>query len=224
MAGFKPAAQAANKKAGAGPVRGPGTGTSDDVKEVVPPGTYIMPADSTQAIGLENLGGLGFKPGAKAAQAPAAEAPGMGFKAGGVPVNLSNGEFKLSPEQVHAIGAQVLEGLKAATHTPAAQQEREEPGEHEAPEPSRNELYFADGGTVRKPPPVDIAQGLREAVIDPIVSDVRQGNRVLREIPDPRGLNVEVLPLPAHQIPGKQCTNDAHCLLQRREVRDRSAE
>ena len=148
MAGFKPAAQAANKKAGAGPVRGPGTGTSDDVKEAVPPGTYIMPADSTQAIGPENLGGLGFKPGAKAAQAPAAEAPGMGFKAGGVPVNLSNGEFKLSPEQVHAIGAQVLEGLKAATHTPAAQQEREEPGEHEAPEPSRNELFFADGGLV----------------------------------------------------------------------------
>ena len=181
MAGFKPAAQAANKKAGAGPVRGPGTGTSDDVKEAVPPGTYIMPADSTQAIGPESLGGLGFKPGAKAAQAPAAEAPGMGFKAGGVPVNLSNGEFKLSPEQVHAIGAQVLEGLKAATHTPAAQQEREEPGEQEVPEPSRNELYFADGGTVRKPPPVDIAQGLREAVIDPIVSDVRQGNRVLQQ-------------------------------------------
>ena len=148
MAGFKPAAQAANKKAGAGPVRGPGTGTSDDVKEAVPPGTYIMPADSTQAIGPENLGGLGFKPGAKAAQAPAAEAPGMGFKPGGVSVNLSNGEFKLSPEQVHAIGAQVLEGLKAATHTPAAQQEREEPGEHEAPEPSRNELFFADGGLV----------------------------------------------------------------------------
>ena len=137
-----------NGFANGGVVRGPGSGTSDSVKGKVPAGTYIMPADSTQAIGQENLEGLGFKPGAKLAPAPAAEGPGMGFKAGGVPVNLSNGEFKLSPEQVHAIGAQVLEGLKAATHTPAAQQEREEPGEHEAPEPSRNELFFADGGLV----------------------------------------------------------------------------
>lgn len=134
--------------ANGGVVRGPGSGTSDSVKDKVAAGTYIMPADSTQAIGPENLEGLGFKPGAKAAPAPAAEGPGMGFKAGGVPVNLSDGEFKLSPEQVHAIGAQVLEGLKAATHTPAAQQEREEPGEKEAPDPSRNELYFADGGVV----------------------------------------------------------------------------
>lgn len=159
MAGFKPAAQAAKKKAGSGPVRGPGSGTSDSVKDKVPAGTYIMPADSTQAIGPENLEGLGFKPGAKGEPAPASDAPAMGFKPGSVPVNLSNGEFKLSPEQVHAIGAQVLEGLKAATHTPAAQQEREEPGEKEAPEPSRNELYFADGGVVedekkKKVPPL----------------------------------------------------------------------
>ena len=134
--------------ANGGVVRGPGSGTSDSVKDRVAAGTYIMPADSTQAIGPENLEDLGFKPGAKAAPAPAVEGLGMGFKAGSVPVNLSDGEFKLSPDQVHAIGAQVLEGLKAATHTPAAQQEREEPGEHEAPEPSRNELFFADGGLV----------------------------------------------------------------------------
>ena len=144
--------------ANGGVVRGPGSGTSDSVKDKVPAGTYIMPADSTQAIGPESLECLGFKPGAKAAPAPAVEGLGMGFKAGGVPVNLSNGEFKLTPEQVHAIGAQVLEGLKAATHTPAAQQEREEAGEKEAPEPSRNELYFADGGVVedekKKAPPL----------------------------------------------------------------------
>lgn len=140
MFGFnKPAARSAGKtssrrgavsqSSGSGQVRGPGSGTSDSIKTAVPEGSYIMPADSTQAIGSENLEGLGFKPGS-------------------VPVNLSDGEFKLSPDQVHAIGAQVLEGLKAATHTPAAQQEREEPGEKEALEPSRNELYFADGGLV----------------------------------------------------------------------------
>ena len=140
MLGFnKPAAHPAGKTSGrraaapqgegSGEIRGPGSSTSDSIKTAVPEGSYIMPADSTQAIGPENLEGLGFKPG-------------------GVPVNLSNGEFKLSPEQVHAIGTQVLEGLKAATHTPAAQQEREEPGEQEGPEPSRNELYFADGGMV----------------------------------------------------------------------------
>ena len=159
MLGFnKPAAQPAGKTSGrraaapqgegSGEIRGPGSSTSDSIKTAVPEGSYIMPADSTQAIGLENLEGLGFKPGAKAAPAPATEAPGMGFKPGGVPVNLSDGEFQLSPEQVHAIGAQVLEGLKSATHTPAAQQEREEPGEQEGTEPSRDELYFADGGMV----------------------------------------------------------------------------
>ena len=50
---------------GFGMVRGPGTGTSDDVKDAVPPGTYIMPADSTQQIGPEALGAAGFRPGSK---------------------------------------------------------------------------------------------------------------------------------------------------------------
>lgn len=154
----RPGHMAGKSFANGGMVRGHGSGTSDSVKDKVPAGTYIMPADSTQAIGPEALEGLGFKPDAKAAPAPAVEGLGMGFKAGGVPVNLSNGEFKLTPEQVHAIGAQVLEGLKAATHTPAAQQEREEAGEKEAPEPSRNELFFADGGVVedekKKAPPL----------------------------------------------------------------------
>lgn len=79
-----------------GMVRGPGTGTSDDVKAVVPEGSYIMPADSTEAIGPETLASMG-KP---------------------VPVNLSNGEYQMPPEQVHAIGAQVLDQMKDATHEP----------------------------------------------------------------------------------------------------------
>ena len=82
-----------------GPVRGPGTGTSDDVPDNVPEGTYIMPADSTKAIGEKTLGGLGMR---------------------GIDVNLSNGEFKLPPKQVHAIGVQALNQMKDATHTPSS--------------------------------------------------------------------------------------------------------
>ena len=129
---------------GFGMVRGPGTGTSDDVKDAVPPGTYIMPADSTQEIGPEALGAAGFRPGSKP-KAP--NIPGMGFGASAqVPVNLSNGEFRLSPEQVHAIGVQVLEGMKAATHTPAGEQ-----GGSDGDDASTRELFFADGGLVDDP-------------------------------------------------------------------------
>lgn len=129
---------------GSGMVRGPGTGTSDDVKDAVPPGTYIMPADSTQEIGPEALGAAGFRPGSKP-KAP--NIPGMGFGASAqVPVNLSNGEFRLSPEQVHAIGVQVLEGMKAATHTPAGEQ-----GGSDGDDASTRELFFVDGGPVKDP-------------------------------------------------------------------------
>jgi len=115
-----------------GMVRGPGTGTSDDVPDEVPEGTYIMPADSTQALGPDRLaamGARGFSPGGKQ----------TGKK---VPVNLSNGEFKMPPEQVHAIGVQALDQAKNATHQPvrgfAPQARQEEPRQ-----------FFADGGGVR---------------------------------------------------------------------------
>lgn len=127
-----------------GLVRGPGTGTSDSVKTSVPEGTYIMPADSTQEIGPEALGAAGFRPGSKP-KAP--NIPGMGFgPTAQVPVNLSNGEFRLSPEQVHAIGVQVLEGMKAATHTPAGEQV-----DNDGDDASTRELFFADGGLVEDP-------------------------------------------------------------------------
>jgi len=137
-------AKAPTAARGSGMVRGPGTGTSDDVKDAVPPGTYIMPADSTQEIGPEALGAVGFRPGSKP-KAP--NIPGQGFgPAAQVPVNLSNGEFRLSPEQVHAIGVQVLEGMKAATHAPAGEQ-----GDNDSDDASTRELFFADGGLVEDP-------------------------------------------------------------------------
>lgn len=96
----------ADAYADGGMVRGPGTGTSDSVKDAVRPGTFIMPADSTKEIGASALS-----------------------KMSKVPVRLSNGEYKLTPEQVHAIGVQTLEGMKDATHEPARK-------------------AYADGGTV----------------------------------------------------------------------------
>lgn len=107
--------QAAGLKDG-GPVRGPGTGTSDDVPDEVPEGTYIMPADSTKTFGEDALANLGSSR---------------------VPVNLSNGEFKLPPEQVHAIGVQALNQMKDATHTPSST---------EAAKGMKPELFFEGGG------------------------------------------------------------------------------
>lgn len=78
-----------------GVVRGPGTGTSDSIPDEAEPGTFIMPADSTEAIGPSAL-----------------------EKMGTVPVRLSDGEFKIPPEQVMALGAAVLKLYKDATHTP----------------------------------------------------------------------------------------------------------
>lgn len=78
-----------------GMVRGPGTGTSDSIPDEAEPGTFIMPADSTAAIGPSALA-----------------------KMGTVPVRLSDGEFKVPPEQVMAIGEAVLKLMKDATHAP----------------------------------------------------------------------------------------------------------
>ena len=115
MYGFKKHTKGGHRQkfANGGMVRGPGTGTSDDIEDDVDEGTYIMPADSTEAIGPENLEQMGndapngFKPGAKGKK---------------IPVALSNGEFKLPPEQLQAIGQQVLDQMRAQTHTPAGMQ------------------------------------------------------------------------------------------------------
>lgn len=114
----------ADAYADGGLVRGPGTGISDDIEDEVQEGTFVMPADSTEAIGPEVMDQAG--------------------KA--VPVNLSNGEAKLPPEALQAIGAQVMEAIKDVTHVPAAQQARGFPmGEMDDGEDRMN---FADGGVV----------------------------------------------------------------------------
>lgn len=119
-------------KAG-GLIRGPGTGTSDSIETEKEPGTFIMPADSTEAIGPEALEELG-------------EVDGGAMEEQGemMPVRLSNGEFEVPPEQVQALGEAVLTVMRNATHQAAG-------GAQKAPTsngfvPSQ---HFASGGVVK---------------------------------------------------------------------------
>lgn len=96
MRGFKPNGQ---RKEALGLIEGEGTGTSDSIAAQIPQGSYVMPADSTQAIGPEKLAQMGRQ----------------------LPVRVSHGEYGLSPEQVHAVGVQALDQMKDATHTPVRQ-------------------------------------------------------------------------------------------------------
>lgn len=73
-----------------GPIAGPGTGTSDSIPTAVDEGTYILPADTTAAVGL------GIKPK--------------------VPAKVSNGEYQIAPEDVYELGRQVLDKVRDATH------------------------------------------------------------------------------------------------------------
>ena len=107
--------------ANGGMVRGPGTGTSDDIETEIPAGSYIMPADTTRKVGAEALGELG-KP---------------------VPVALSNGEYQMPPEQVHAVGVETLNQIKDATHTPVARGFN--PGQ--APQRDESRLFLNPGGS-----------------------------------------------------------------------------
>lgn len=79
-----------------GLIKGPGTGTSDDIEKRIPTGSYIMPADSTEQITPETLASLGE---------PA-------------DVFVSNGEYELPPEQIYALGVQVLDQMRNSTHEP----------------------------------------------------------------------------------------------------------
>lgn len=111
----------ATSYANGGMVRGPGTGTSDDIETEIPAGSYIMPADTTRKVGAEALGELG-KP---------------------VPVALSNGEYQMPPEQVHAVGVETLNQIKDATHTPVARGFN--PGQ--APQRDESRLFLNQGGS-----------------------------------------------------------------------------
>ncbi|SDG85286.1 hypothetical protein SAMN05216588_101190 [Pseudomonas flavescens] len=149
MYGLRPLPQRLNS---GGLVKGPGTGTSDSIETEVPAGSYIMPADSTAAIGEQKLGGLGIsREMLEQHRNRKANSPGLGlnlqmlqdYKAGKfrqqpeMPVALSNGEYEMPPEQVHALGTAVLDQVKNATHTPSSGDGQDGPRQ-----------FFADGGAV----------------------------------------------------------------------------
>jgi len=123
-----------------GIVHGPGTGTSDDIPDEMREGSYVLPADTTaKTVGPQTNAMLNQM------QAGAGGAPRglpMGKK---VPVQLSNGETKLTPEDVHAIGAQALDALKGATHTPVA---RGMPANIPGGQQDDTRMFFAEGGAV----------------------------------------------------------------------------
>ncbi|MGY5392080.1 hypothetical protein [Acinetobacter sp. NigerLNRRAM0016] len=137
-----------------GLIQGAGTGTSDDIKKNVPAGSYIMPADSTQQIGTNNLKNMGSP----------------------TPVNLSNGEFQLSPDQVHSVGVQTLNAMKDQTHMPVDQPQLGfKPGQN------KPELFFANGGLVPSayPSADDIRRAQQNRVGGPQMRDVTPINRQL---------------------------------------------
>ena len=137
--------------ANGGMVRGPGTGTSDDVKRTVPAGSYIMPADTTRKVGAKALSGMG-----QARGMPGFNQPDLGKP---VPVALSNGEYQMPPEQVHAVGVETLNQIKDATHTPAARGFN--PGQ--APQRDESRLFLNQGGS-----PVDEERKRRDALVNQI--------------------------------------------------------
>jgi hypothetical protein len=130
-----------------GLIQGAGTGTSDDIKKTVPSGTFIMPKDSTDAIGEENLARLGEP----------------------TEVNLSNGEYQLSPDQVHSVGVQTLDAMKDQTHMPVNQPQLGfKPGQN------KPELFFANGGLVPSayPSADDIRRAQQNRIGGPQMRDV----------------------------------------------------
>lgn len=137
-----------------GMIHGAGNGTSDDIKKNVPAGSYIMPADSTEQIGTENLKNMG-RP---------------------TPVNLSNGEFQLSPDQVHSLGVQTLDAMKDQTHMRVDQPQLGFKTGQNKPE-----LFFANGGLVQSPYPSadDIRRAQQNRISGPQMRDVTPINRQL---------------------------------------------
>jgi len=129
--------------ANGGLIVGPGTGTSDSIEKTVPAGTYILPADTTKKLGF-GIPGYGGNP-----KEQPREQPRLGIPRKQVPVAVSNGEYELPPEQVHAIGAALLDQVKETTHKPAgfglnkAMLAAAKGGTREEPR-----HFFADGGLV----------------------------------------------------------------------------
>lgn len=129
-------------------IKGRGTGKSDSIKKKVPRGTYIMPADSTEQLGLDEDGmpQEGAMQEGMPPEMDMTQDQDTGFNPGqqqGIDINVSNGEAEYSPEMVQGIGEQVLNDMKDQTHTDTGM-----PAQGFNPQTKENEVYFRDGGTV----------------------------------------------------------------------------
>ena len=168
-----------------GLIQGAGTGTSDDIKKNVPAGSYIMPADSTQQIGTNNLKNMGSP----------------------TPVNLSNGEFQLSPDQVHSVGVQTLDAMKNQTHVPVDQPQLGfKPGQN------KPELFFANGGLVPSayPSADDIRRAQQNRVGGPQMRDVSGITRdVNRPMPSTNVNNTASSTVTSNSTPSSSPANPA---------------
>lgn len=164
-----------------GLIQGAGTGTSDDIKKNVPAGSYIMPADSTQQIGTNNLKNMGSP----------------------TPVNLSNGEFQLSPDQVHSVGVQTLDAMKDQTHTPVDQPQLGfKPGQN------KPELFFANGGLVPSayPSADDIRRAQQNRIGGPQMRDV---SGITRDVNRPLPSTTVNTPPTSNSTPSSSPANPA---------------
>jgi hypothetical protein len=157
------AIEKASGYADGGMIRGKGTGTSDDIQRNMPDGTYIMPADSTKTIGAKALQKMGKN----------------------TPVHVSNGEYELPPEQVHAIGVQVLDAVKDKTHTPVRQPKGFHAGN-----------FFSDGGV--KDDPFKNKPGQVGGGLDPFApinnSQIPKGTPTPEPAPSAAPMSAEVKP------------------------------
>lgn len=96
-----------------GRIEGPGSGSSDSVHGVMRPGSYVLSADTTRAMGEQKLRQMMEKAGVR---------PGEGGQDGaGVPVRLSNGEWHMPPEVVRYFGEEHFNKLQQKFHRPTAQ-------------------------------------------------------------------------------------------------------
>ena len=164
-----------------GLIQGAGTGTSDDIKKNVPAGSYIMPADSTQQIGTNNLKNMGSP----------------------TPVNLSNGEFQLSPDQVHSVGVQTLDAMKDQTHMPVNQPQLGfKPGQN------KPELFFANGGLVPSayPSADDIRRAQQNRIGGPQMRDV---SGITRDVNRPLPSTTVNTPSTSNSTPSSSPANPA---------------
>lgn len=140
-------------------IAGPGTETSDSIDMDVPEGTYILPADTTQAVAGRPRRDRGLNFARENPLDPASQkGRGLGLRSlMDIPISVSDGETEVPPETVAQIGAQVLDVVRNQTHdfskglnfakAPARESQmiagRGLPGFNGQPR-----LFFRDGGLV----------------------------------------------------------------------------